>query len=284
MRRDRFMTGTQSSAIDFEWLVANLDVRRVVVGQDEKEIRKIDTLVVGQKALLAAEAYVLGLFHLYPNVYYHKATRSAEKIFSALLAQIFKLVVDGSWERTGLPAGHPLVLFAKAPDDLKCFYELDDYVVWGAMPLLGEAKDSCVGELSRRLVNRKLYKVIDVTARVETALSNIKDEKEREEKCRKTEAEIRVRVRESGLLESNDSAPLALDDVVKRDPYQQGQGDAAALKMIYAVDRTGETKELSRLSKVVEALKTYEAYRIYFRDDDAETKAKLDTLIGECHD
>ena len=68
MRRDRFMTGTQSSAIDFEWLTANLDIRRVQIGQDDTLVREVDTLVVGQKALLAAEAYVLGLFHLYPNV------------------------------------------------------------------------------------------------------------------------------------------------------------------------------------------------------------------------
>jgi uncharacterized protein len=76
MRRDRTMTGAQSSAIDFEWLMANLEVRRVKIGQDEKEVREIETLVVGQKAFLAAEAYVLGLFHLYPTVYFHKATRS----------------------------------------------------------------------------------------------------------------------------------------------------------------------------------------------------------------
>jgi HD superfamily phosphohydrolase len=92
MRRDRMMTGAQSSAIDFEWLMANLEVRRVKVGQDEQEVREIETLVVGQKAFLAAEAYVLGLFHLYPAVYFHKATRSAEKIFGALLMCIFQLV------------------------------------------------------------------------------------------------------------------------------------------------------------------------------------------------
>jgi HD superfamily phosphohydrolase len=91
MRRDRLMTGAQSSAIDFKWLATNLEVRRVKVGQDEQEVREVETLVVGQKAVLAAEAYVLGLFHLYPTVYFHKATRSAEKIFAALLLSIFQL-------------------------------------------------------------------------------------------------------------------------------------------------------------------------------------------------
>lgn len=108
IRRDRFMTGTQSSGIDFEWLIANLEVRRVEVGQDDSKLTELDTLVVGQKALLAAEEYVLGLFHLYPNVYYHKATRSAELIFSALLTRIFKLILDG---RLSIPsAGSTLIL------------------------------------------------------------------------------------------------------------------------------------------------------------------------------
>jgi HD superfamily phosphohydrolase len=107
MRRDRMMTGAQSSAIDFEWLMANLEVRRVKIGQDEKEVREIETLVVGQKAFLAAEAYVLGLFHLYPTVYFHKATRSAEKIFGALLHCVFQLVRAGQQAVTGLPPNHP---------------------------------------------------------------------------------------------------------------------------------------------------------------------------------
>ena len=136
MRRDRFMTGTQGSGIDFDWLLANLDVRRVSIGQDEAKDREVETLVVGPKAVLAAEAYVLALFHLYPTVYCHKTTRSAEKMFTALLMQAFRLVLDGSEGRTGLPDNHPLIRFAKAPNDLDCFCDLDDPAVWGALPLL----------------------------------------------------------------------------------------------------------------------------------------------------
>ena len=72
MRRDRMMTGTQSSAIDFEWLLANLEVKRVPVDQDGEKVSEVETLVVGQKAVLAAEAYVVGLFQLYPTIYFHK--------------------------------------------------------------------------------------------------------------------------------------------------------------------------------------------------------------------
>src|SRR6266481_5621492 len=66
MRRDRLMTGTQLGAIDFEWLVANLEVGSVAHGVDEKSVGTIETFVLGPKAIYAAETYVLGLFQLYP--------------------------------------------------------------------------------------------------------------------------------------------------------------------------------------------------------------------------
>lgn len=283
MRRDRIMTGAQSSAIDFEWLLANLEVRRVKIGQDEKEVREIETLVVGRKATLAAEAYVLGLFHLYPTVYFHKATRSAEKLFIALLTRVFQLILEGDSARTGLPNSHPLVRFTQTPDDLINFCNLDDYVVWGALPLLMQSKDNCINELSSRLLTRNLYKAIDVTSKLETAYQSLK-ENERDEHRRKGEATIRVRLKESDLLKSTDSAPAVLDDVVKRDPYRQGQGDGAVLDVIYAVDRTGALMDLSKLSKVVATLKKFETYRIYYREGDEKTKTTLESIIEEqCH-
>jgi HD superfamily phosphohydrolase len=277
------MTGAQSSAIDFEWLLANLEVRRVKIGQDEQEVREIETLVVGQKAFLAAEAYVLGLFHLYPTIYFHKATRSAEKVFSALLTRVFQLAIAGEVEATALPATHPLILFAKSPGDLSRFCGLDDSVVWGALPMLMDSPNACVSELSKRLFNRDFYKAIDVTSKLEAAFVGLTAE-EREDRRRKAEATIRVKLADSGLLALSDSAPCVLEDVVQRDPYRQGQGDGAVLDAIYAVDRTGQVMDLSRLSRVVEALKKYEVYRIYYRESDTETKAKLDGIIEEhCH-
>ena len=80
MQRDRLMTGVQSSEVDAKWLMHNLEVGTVRLGADEEATSTIDTLVVGPKAFFAAENYVLSLFHLYPNVYYHKTTRAAEKV------------------------------------------------------------------------------------------------------------------------------------------------------------------------------------------------------------
>ena len=64
MRRDRLMTGTQHAAIDFTWLIANLEIGSVTFGVDDSPIGQIETFVLGPKAIHAAEAYVLRLIPL----------------------------------------------------------------------------------------------------------------------------------------------------------------------------------------------------------------------------
>lgn len=118
IQRDRLMTGTQHAAIDFTWLMANLEIASVPIGVDDTQIGTVETFILGPKAIYAAEAFVLGLFQLYPTVYFHKATRSAEKIFTELLVRVVDLVRDGSNGATGLPPEHPLVRFALAPEDV----------------------------------------------------------------------------------------------------------------------------------------------------------------------
>ena len=116
MRRDRLMTGTQHPAIDFEWLISNLEVGKANVGVDDEPLDPVPTFVLGPKAIYAAETYVLGLFQLYPTVYFHKATRGAEKIFSELISQVVLPVREGLVEKTGLSRNHPLIVFATATE------------------------------------------------------------------------------------------------------------------------------------------------------------------------
>lgn len=100
MQRDRLMTGVQGSGVDATWILANLEVGTVPTNADEEAAGEVKTLVLGPKAFHAAEHYVLSLFQLYPNVYLHKTTRGAEKIFSSLILRIHKLVESGQKNRT----------------------------------------------------------------------------------------------------------------------------------------------------------------------------------------
>jgi uncharacterized protein len=166
MRRDRLMTGSEHAHIDFEWLVGNLEVDVLPYDVDQTSLGQIQTFVLGRKAFFAAEAYVLGLFQLYPTIYYHKTTRGAEKLFTELLAHLITLVRDGSTKNVGLPTAHPLIKFAKHPDQIDVALALDDTVVWGALQFFADAKDKCIAELGRRMRDRELYKCIDVRVRI----------------------------------------------------------------------------------------------------------------------
>ena len=60
----------------------------------------------------------------------------------------------------------PLVKFALTPDDIECALALDDTVIWGGLALMVESSDECVSKFAERLRDRKLYKCIDVRAKI----------------------------------------------------------------------------------------------------------------------
>ena len=141
MRRDRLMTGTHHGGIDFDWLLSNIEVGEVSHGVDEESLGTVETFVLGPKASYAAEAYLLGLFQLYPTVYFHKTTRGAEKLFTEILARIIELTQNNSVPETGLSDIHPLVRFVRHPEEIENILNLDDTVLWGALSLMIDAKD-----------------------------------------------------------------------------------------------------------------------------------------------
>lgn len=130
--RDRMMTGTQHSGIDFEWLMANLEVGTVPTGVDDSQTNDVETFVLGSKAVYAAEAYVLGLFQLYPTIYFHKTTRCFEKLFSQLLLRLAHIVTDGTGGKSGLEWHHPLFAFCREPNNIERILALDDACINGA--------------------------------------------------------------------------------------------------------------------------------------------------------
>jgi HD superfamily phosphohydrolase len=162
MRRDRLMAGTHHGAIDFDWLVKNIEIGEVEFGVDEESLGKTNTFVLNSKAIYAAESYVLGLFQLYPTVYLHKTTRGAEKVFTELMCRTIEQIQKNGVGAVGLPKRHPICRFARNANDVERVVDLDDTVINGSLSLLGHSKDECIRELAGRLQHRKLYKCFDV--------------------------------------------------------------------------------------------------------------------------
>jgi HD superfamily phosphohydrolase len=287
MRRDRLMTGSEHAAIDFTWLVANLQVGDVEYGVDDKQVGTIRTFVLGPKAVHAAEAYVLGLFQLYPTVYYHKATRAAEKIFTELMIRVISLIRDGSASRAALPDNHPIVRFAKEPSNIENVLLLDDAVVWEALSMLADAPDNAVSNFAVRLRDRQLYKCVDV--RTQLAEHFGEQAAERGEKTSGAEhitelvdrlcASINEKVNE--WLSSNTSdTPRILTDQAIREPYKRFQESKGPLNQIRIKTESDVLVDLGERSRIVRAIQPFRVFRLYFAEADDEARRFINDQIG----
>lgn len=279
MRRDRLMTGSEHSAIDFTWLMANLQIGELRTGVDEEETSPVKTFVIGPKAIYAAEAYVLGLFQLYPTVYFHKATRGAEKLFVELMVRVFELANDQSVCQTGLPDNHPIIRFAQNPDDLETVLRLDDAVIWGSLSLMADAKDRLVSEFSQRLRDRKLFKCIDVRTRVEHEFDP--ESTGRADQIDKIDACCgMISEKLTTWIDANwRDVPHVLIDEEKRSPYKD---DAGLLGRINVLTGGGELVDLKQRSRVVASLRDYRFLRAYHeQSDNVASSAIYDIINGE---
>ena len=283
MRRDRLMTGSQQSAIDLTWLLANLEIANVAVGVDENKFHDVPTFVIGPKAIPAAEAYILGNFQLYPAVYFHKTTRGAEKLFSELLVRLIKLVQDGSKSEVGLDGNHALVRFAKSPDDINTVMTLDDTVIWGALSQLRESKDQLVRSFAERLQDRKLFKCIDIRALVHHRIdpgseANAQDVEAINHCCEKILDKLSVLKEEK---EVTNGVPAILTDKESRSPYKTGGRSRGPVQRINVRTEGGALIDLKQSSDVVAALRDFKLARAYFDAEHPELEMDIHSIVKE---
>ena len=281
IRRDRLMTGSHHSAIDFEWLLANLELVDIRSGEDQEDKSTLKTFVIGPKAIQAAEAYVLGLFQLYPTVYFHKATRGMEKFFSDMLVRLVQLVQDGGQRMTGLPDNHPIMNFARSPEDIDVALQLDDTVVWGALSQMREAEDALVQSFAGRLQDRKLYKCVDIGAKVAHELD---PENKGDKGNIGTMHRCCTRIL-SGLADlkeetrTSDGVPMILTDVASRFPYREDNDEFESMERIWVRSDGGALMDLLHRSQVIGALREYALSRAYFDRNRDDIGRKIQNIV-----
>lgn len=283
MRRDRLMTGSHHAEIDFQWLISNIEIGEVDSGVDEQPVGKVSTFVLGPKAVFAAEAYVLGLFHLYPTIYFHKATRGAQKIFTELVIRCFKLVRDGSVKKTGLSKNHPLVSFSNNSKEIEHVLALDDAVVWGALGMMTDAQDHLIQEFSRRLLNRIFYKVIDVREIIKRELrAEAQADKELNERVDKICARVMDKIASCAEQIKDDSGiPRMIIDQAEREPYKPFEESKGPLNQIQIRLPDNRLVDLRDRSNVVRSIDSFKLDRVYLAQDDTDSRDKIESTIRE---
>ena len=252
LRRDKLMTGTEYGGFDWAWLLHNLEVEKLTIGGEEGDTPiEVEGLILGSKGLRAAEGYLLGRFHLYTQVYMHKTTRAAEKMLGALLTRLDQLISNGDGEKTGLPKLHPLRLYLKdGGNTLENYHALDDFTVWGCLPLLKHSTCPLVVELSTRLNDRNVYKCLDVGALSEMIGGDVK-------------ARFR-RLLSKATFDDID----VLEDRATVSPYkfrEYESSDALSKILIRKANGSGQHEDVANISPVIGAMREKQIFRVYAR-------------------
>lgn len=284
MQRDRLMTGVQSSGIDLTWLLANLSIASVPTGADNESTGEVETLVLGPKAALTAESYVLSLFHLYPNVYFHKTTRGAEMVFGALMRRLIRLVNDGHTDKIGLAVNHPILRFAREPQRVEHVTALDDLVFWGALPMMAEAEDQVIADHAKALRDRKLPECTDIRQVVEAKMPRERDEGRPAHRARVNLKCSNITKALRDWLETlpDGAEPVLIDLPPKpRHPYKQYQDSKALLnRILIRLEKDARPIDVATLSPVVASAEPFEVCRAYTFRGDTESRDRVENIIG----
>ena len=275
VRRDRLMSGTHVAGVDFEWLIANLEIGELP-GDDSGVRRR--TFVLGPKAIYAAEAFVIGLFQMYPTVYLHKTTRGAEKVVLQILGIVQRLVRDGQRSMTNLPKNHPLIKLFNNPEDLMVLFDLDDSVILGALPLLRQSVDPLLSEFASRLQTRRLYKAIDLGPLIMRATAKETGGYDDDE-FRRIQAQMTEKI-EEWLCEPKRNGRILLDTATRK-PYKSIE-EEGPMNQIW-IREGGRLVDLKERSSAVAATGVFRAFRAYAAEEDAEARTLVcDTLREVC--
>lgn len=252
LRRDRMMTGSGAGAIDFDWLLDNLRVVDVPAGSGEdavpNEENKIQVFAFDDKALQAAETFILARFQLYSQVYLHKTTRGIEQMLTAFLKAFSTEAAKGINARLAVPEDHPLRKYYVRPKpDLDDYFALDDAVVWSAIEISAKGGEGPIKDFADRICSRGIMKGV--------AIDTVNPEDVDRARRKFIEANFKS---EFGKYVFEDRAPLS----IYKDPSKES---VKPHKRVYIIRKSGKVVDITSLSKPVKALfEEQEILRYYF--------------------
>jgi len=222
--RDSIMTGVKYGIYDFERLlhVLRLDHRG-------------ENIIVAPNGIQAVEKYLQARYHMYSQVYLHKTVRAGERVFGNLLRRAADLA-DNS-EALRLWPDDPLLHLLKQKEKtaLSVYTAIDDAAIQTALHRWCDAKDPVLSDLSRRIIERSLFKTLDV--------SRVKN-------LRAKEKEARAAVEAAGL----DPKYYFIVDTSGDIPYKAYDPRRPKQATHIKIESGAQSKDIYELSEVVGGL------------------------------
>lgn len=148
--RDSLMTGAKYGIFDLEWIIKSIEINE-----------EHDHIYVSGNGIYAVEDYLQARYYMFRQVYFHRTLRSAESVLQSLLRRAVFLFQNNEpiWFARGT-AFERILMGEKLT--LKEHLELDDTDVIFHIKRWQSADDPVLSDLSRRFVDRRLFKAFDL--------------------------------------------------------------------------------------------------------------------------
>ena len=248
--RDSLMTGAKYGIYDVEWIIKSLEI-------DEEN----DRLYVAARGIYAVEDYLQARYYMFRQVYFHRTLRSAETVLRSLLRRALELFAEG--KEIWFAAGTPFEKILKNKKlSLQEHLELDDADVMFHIKQWQRAGDKILADLSKRFLNRRLFKIFDLDML--------------EEERREFLEEGRNLVERAGF----DPSFYFIEDRAGDVPYYfyAKTGNQEPKNLIYVEEGFSRPviREISEVSAAVRGLqKGFQIYRVCFPPELKEEMAKI---------
>jgi uncharacterized protein len=244
LMRDARFTGAGFGRIDLDRMVGILTV-------DRKTGFLKNYAVSLYKGRFSIVSYILGRYLMYEAVYFHKATRSAER----LILSAFSRIVDiKAFDDT--PDCLDFLKTGKKPT-VDQILSMDDHTIYELLRRWMKHDDSTLADICRRIYTRRLLKAIELTPDMYRTYHQGVDEK----------------IAKLARNRSFDPDYLCPIDSTSDTPYTtyrpKSSGDVPNVKdSIFVIDQDDEPTEISDMSDVVSALsKTVYHDRLYVPEE-----------------
>jgi uncharacterized protein len=230
--RDSLMTGAKYGNYDLEWIIHALEI-------DEQN----DRVYVASNGLFAVEEYLQARYYMFRQVYFHRALRSAEAVLMSILRRAVELmnssqlnfVVSGSVMESVLSGANLTV-----PE----YLTFDDHDVMFHIKQWTRERDAVLQDLSRRFIERRLFKAIDLDY----------DEDERAQLV----AQMREKIEKLGF----DPQYYLIEDRAADIPYYSYYRPEGKTRLY--IERNGMICDIAKVSSVVRGMRGYELHRLCF--------------------
>jgi len=156
--RDSYMTGATYGRYDLDWLIEVIELAEVPPDNT------VGLAVKYPKGWHVAEQFVIGRHLMYQQVYFHRTIRAAERMFKSIFERLRDLATSGAFPAF-LPGPFRELLERPIQEAaVSTYLKLDDNLTNACIASWQEDKDPILRDLCRRVVNRDLFKSIEVDA------------------------------------------------------------------------------------------------------------------------